>query len=75
AGDTGHREQGTGVDGEGRQPIAAYFPQSPNRSILVTSRSHDAALKLVEKKDIIAVHPMAAAHALLLFEKKLGPLD
>jgi len=31
-------------------------------------------LKLVEEKDIVAVQPMAPAHALSLFEKKLGPL-
>ncbi len=72
--DTGQRGQGTGLDGEGRQPMSAYLPQSQNGSILVTSRSQVAALKLVEEKDIMAVPPMAPLHALALFEKKLGPL-
>ncbi len=75
AGDAGQRGQGTEVDGERRQPILAYLPQSQNGSILITSRSKDVALKLVEEKDIVAVQPMAAAHALSLFERKLGPLD
>ena len=73
-GDAGQRGQGTHVDGVRRQPISAYLPQSQNGSILVTSRSQAAALKLVEEKDIVAVHPMASSHALALFEKKLGPL-
>ena len=75
AGNAGQREQGSGVDGKRRQPMLAYLPQSQNGSILVTSRSKDVALKLVEEKDIVAVQPMAAAHALSLFERKLGPLD
>jgi len=73
--EVGQRGQGTGVDSERRQPITAYLPQSQNGSILITSRSKDVALKLVEEKNIVAVQPMAPAHALLLFEKKLGPLD
>ncbi|KAK0516318.1 hypothetical protein JMJ35_000921 [Cladonia borealis] len=74
AGDAGQRGQGTGVDGERRQPISAYLPQSQNGSILVTSRSQAAALKLVEEKDIMVVQAMTPAQALTLFEKKLGSL-
>ncbi len=74
AGDAGQREQGTNVDGECRQPISAYLPQSQNGSILVTSRSQAVALKLVEEKDIVVVQPMTPAQALTLFEKKLVSL-
>ncbi|KAL6714262.1 hypothetical protein ACLMJK_007685 [Lecanora helva] len=74
AGDAGQGGHETGVNGQRRQPVSAYLPQSQNGSILVTSRSKDVALKLVEEKDIVAVQPMAAADALSLFEKKLGPL-
>ncbi|KAH8691823.1 hypothetical protein BGW36DRAFT_38421 [Talaromyces proteolyticus] len=35
----------------------------------------EAALKLVEQRDIIAIEPMDEAHALALFEKKLGKQD
>ena len=59
--------QGSGVEGEARQPISAYLPQSQNGSILVTSRSNSVALKLVEEKDIVAVEPMTQPHALALF--------
>jgi tetratricopeptide (TPR) repeat protein len=54
------------------RPLREYLPQSQNGSILITSRSREAALKLVEESDIIAVEPMDEAHALALFEKKLG---
>ena len=73
--DAGQGGHVTGTDSERRQPMSAYLPQSQNGSILVTSRSKDVALKLVEEKDIVAVQPMAAAHALSLIKKKLGPLN
>ena len=73
--DAGQQEQGTGNNGECRQLITAYLPQSQNRLILVTSWSKDIALKLVEEKDIMAVQLMALVHTLSLFEKKLGLLD
>ncbi|KAI4251755.1 MAG: hypothetical protein L6R42_008244, partial [Xanthoria sp. 1 TBL-2021] len=75
AGDASQGGQGTGVDGELQQPISAFLPQSQNGSILVTSRTQAAALKLVEEKDMIAVEPMAESHALALFEKKLRPMS
>ena len=62
----------TGSDGTILRRLRDYVPQSQNGSILITSRSKDAALKLVEERDIISVEPMDGAHALALFEKKLG---
>jgi hypothetical protein len=38
----------------------------------MTTRSKEVALRLVEPNDIIEVEPMDKAHALALFEKKLG---
>ena len=58
--------------GTALRPLQEYLPQSQNGSILITSRSKEATLKLVEKNDIIEVEPMDGAHALALFEKKLG---
>lgn len=66
--------RGISVNSEPRQPISVFLPQSQNGSILVTSRSKAVALELVEEKDIMAVQPMAPAHALALTEKKLGSL-
>ncbi len=66
--------QGIGVDSGNSQPMSADLPQSQNGSILITSRNKGIAKKLVEEKNIIVVEPMAQAHALALFEKKLGSL-
>ncbi|KAL9023934.1 MAG: hypothetical protein Q9196_006874, partial [Gyalolechia fulgens] len=74
AGSAGWGRQGTSVDGEPRQPMSAYLPQSQHGSILVTSRSKAVVLNLVEEKDIIAVQPMAPPDALALFKTKLGSL-
>jgi hypothetical protein len=48
------------------------LPQCPNGSILITTRSKIAALKLVEQRDIIAIEPMSQPDALALLEGKLG---
>ena len=49
-----------------------YLPQSESGSILITTRSKEAALKLVDQRNIISVEPMNEADALVLFQKKLG---
>ncbi|PQE27730.1 hypothetical protein CJF31_00009955 [Rutstroemia sp. NJR-2017a BVV2] len=54
------------------KPLVAYLPQCPNGSILITTRSKSAALKLVEQRDIITVEPMGEVDAQGLLEKKLG---
>ena len=54
------------------RPLREYLPRSQNGSMLITSRSREVALKLVERSDIIEVEPMDKAHAVALFEKKLG---
>jgi hypothetical protein len=38
----------------------------------MTTRSMEVALGFVEQTDIIEVRPMEEAHAITLFEKKLG---
>ncbi|KAI9764624.1 MAG: hypothetical protein M1839_005799 [Geoglossum umbratile] len=48
------------------------LPQSPNGSILITSRSRDVAFRLTGSyADIIGVHPMDQSHALALLRNKL----
>ena len=54
------------------RPLRDYLPQSQNGSVLITSRSREAARQLVEERDIIAVGPMDEQHALALFNAKLG---
>ncbi|KAL8366576.1 hypothetical protein RB595_010437 [Gaeumannomyces hyphopodioides] len=57
------------------KPLASYLPQSRNGSIVVTTRNRDLACRLTGSyKNIIDIKPMVLADALLLLEKKLGPL-
>jgi tetratricopeptide (TPR) repeat protein len=79
--DTGYlvEAQSTGQDGhmdsrgsDNARPLVEYLPQCPNGSILITTRSKSAALKVVEQRNIITVEPMDKAEGLALFERKLG---
>ncbi|KAF8867326.1 putative kinesin [Acephala macrosclerotiorum] len=72
---TGQDKQTDNISSGNLRPLVAYLPQCPNGSILITTRSKSAALKLVEQRDIIAVEPMDRAGALALFENKLGRHD
>jgi tetratricopeptide (TPR) repeat protein len=55
-----------------RHHLSTYLPPSRHGSVLVTSRTRRAAIKIVEDSNIILIAPMhdAAAHTLL--HKKLG---
>ena len=55
------------------QPLREYLPHCERGSILVTTRNKEAALKLVEQRDIVSVEPMDKAEGIALFTKKLGP--
>ncbi|KAG9232663.1 P-loop containing nucleoside triphosphate hydrolase protein [Amylocarpus encephaloides] len=52
--------------------LVEYLPQRPHGSILMTTRSKSAALKVAESRDIIVVEPMNRSDGLALFKKKLG---
>ncbi|KFY87014.1 hypothetical protein V500_07258 [Pseudogymnoascus sp. VKM F-4518 (FW-2643)] len=64
--------QTNGIDSGSLQPLVSYLPHCPNGSILITTRSRNTALKLVEQRDTIVVGPMSKGDALTLFENKLG---
>ncbi|KAH8806049.1 P-loop containing nucleoside triphosphate hydrolase protein [Xylogone sp. PMI_703] len=49
-----------------------YLPQGENGSVLITSRTTEAALKLVDRNEIIQLLPMGKPDALVLLKKKLG---
>jgi hypothetical protein len=55
-----------------RERILDYFPASSHGSILLTSRTKDAALEVVERSSIISVEQMEAEHAVELMRKKLN---
>ncbi|WPJ65283.1 hypothetical protein SMAC4_13902 [Sordaria macrospora] len=59
-----------------RRPLADYLPQSPNGSLLVTTRNKNLACRLVGGyKNTIEIGPMAEGDALLLLERKLSLLS
>jgi tetratricopeptide (TPR) repeat protein len=57
---------------EDSQPLREYLPRSTTGSIFITTRNRQAALKLVEFKDVINVSPMSGNDAEGLLRKKLG---
>lgn len=69
---TGQDGQTNGIDSRNLRPLVSYLPHCQNGSILITTRSKNAALKLVEERDIIAIEPMSRTDALTLFKNKLG---
>jgi tetratricopeptide (TPR) repeat protein len=52
--------------------LSTYLPQSRHGSVLLTSRSRQAAIQVVEASDIILIEPMDATAAHTLLRKKLG---
>lgn len=65
--------QGSSVTSAGNRiirPLADYIPQCSHGSILVKSRSRDAAGELVERREMIGVGPMDHEDAVALFLKK-----
>jgi tetratricopeptide (TPR) repeat protein len=54
------------------KPLHEYLPYCAHGSVLVTTRNKEAALQLVEQRDIIALDPMNALQARTLLTKKLG---
>ncbi|KAJ6126484.1 hypothetical protein N7523_002096 [Penicillium sp. IBT 18751x] len=53
------------------KPLLEYVPRCRNGSIIITSRSREAALRMVKHKDLIDVNPMARSEALELLQKTL----
>ena len=68
----GRKTQAGGGDGALGQHLSRYLPPSRYGSVLVTSRTKQAASRLVEESDIIQIEPMHDAGAQALLEKKLG---
>ncbi|CAI7637422.1 unnamed protein product [Penicillium pancosmium] len=53
------------------KPLLEYVPRSPNGFTIITSRSREVALRMVEHKDLVEVQPMERLEALDLLQKKL----
>ncbi|KAF1978849.1 hypothetical protein BU23DRAFT_586689 [Bimuria novae-zelandiae CBS 107.79] len=54
------------------KPLHEYLPYCAHGCVIVTTRNKEAALQLVEQRDIIALDPMNALQARTLLAKKLG---
>jgi tetratricopeptide (TPR) repeat protein len=52
--------------------LSTYLPQSRHGSVLLTSRSRQAAIQVVEDSDIIPIEPMDATAAHTLLRKNIG---
>ncbi|KAJ3573297.1 hypothetical protein NPX13_g4754 [Xylaria arbuscula] len=53
-------------------PLGNYLPQSPNGSIVVTSRNKDAAVRIVgDLRNVMQVRAMGKSQALQLFRNRL----
>jgi hypothetical protein len=72
---TGEDGQTSGGESGNLPSLMSYLLQCTHGSILVTTRSQDEALNLVEQRDIITVDPISCVDARTLFEKKLGGDD
>jgi hypothetical protein len=57
------------------RPFISYLLHCLHGSTLITTRSRDAACKLVERRYMIAIDPMDSADAPALFTKKVGEHD
>lgn len=53
------------------KPLLEHIPRSQNCSIIITSRTREVALKMVDHKDLIEVKPMEESEALELLQRKL----
>ncbi|KAJ5651965.1 hypothetical protein N7507_009391 [Penicillium longicatenatum] len=53
------------------KPLIQYVPRRPHGFTILTSRSREIALKMVNDKDLIDVQPMERSEALDLFRKKM----
>ncbi|KAG9241047.1 P-loop containing nucleoside triphosphate hydrolase protein, partial [Calycina marina] len=69
---SGQEGKTSDVESENSLSIMSYLPHCRHGTILITTRSKDEALNLVEENDIITIKPMSSKDALTLFENKLG---
>jgi hypothetical protein len=67
--------QAANTTGSSGRPLREYLPHCERGSILVTTRSKEAALNLAEQRNMLNVEPMDVAEGLALFKKKLGARD
>ncbi|KAJ3495404.1 hypothetical protein NLG97_g3419 [Lecanicillium saksenae] len=65
----------TTIDSASQIRLISYIPYCHHGSVLITSRSRNAALQLVDTANIISIEPMKEEDAVQLFRNKLGHCD
>jgi hypothetical protein len=68
----GSAAQAAGAENTESRPLLSYIPHCQHGSVLITSRSKTAALRLVDEVNIITVEPMSVEDAATLFKKKFS---
>ncbi|KAJ5609619.1 hypothetical protein N7528_010186 [Penicillium herquei] len=63
-------KEGRSVD---RRSLSSFLPRGSNGTLIMTTRSKDATLRLVDNKNIIEVHPMDISDAVELVNNKMDP--
>ncbi|KAJ6000894.1 hypothetical protein N7481_001303 [Penicillium waksmanii] len=63
------------TNGLTKKPLLEYVPRRQNGSIIITSRSREVALKMVDHENLIKVEPMEKAESLELLRRKLNQLE
>lgn len=58
-----------------KKPLLEYIPRTQNGSVIITSRSREVALKMVDHEGLVEVNPMEGSEALELLQKKLGKIQ
>ncbi|CAG8910138.1 unnamed protein product [Penicillium egyptiacum] len=53
------------------KPLLEYVPRGRNGSMIITSRTREVALKMVDRNNLVEVKPMESSEALELLQRKL----
>ncbi|KAJ5660390.1 hypothetical protein N7507_006841 [Penicillium longicatenatum] len=57
------------------KPLLEYIPKGLHGSVIITSRTREVALNMVDYKDLIEVKPMEKSEALELLQRKLSQTE
>ena len=71
--ESGKATKKSALGGNHEPSLSSFLPQTPNSTILITTRNKYTALRLTGRsQDIIEVEPMNQSEAVELLQKKLG---
>ncbi|KAJ5735604.1 kinesin [Penicillium malachiteum] len=68
-----HDPKANGRESADGRPLSSFLPRGSNGTLIMTTRTKDATLKLTDNKNIVEIHPMTVSDAVDLVNKKLDP--